>query len=106
MREQKFNVLEKECSLNTLSVKSVEQPLCVAVDGKEIISSSPVICIYIKVDTYMYGPSSKVNATVPGTLHWLIVTPYGTLPSRGRPPVGGPVGPGGEGPPVQLPYAD
>ena len=54
----------------------------------------------------MYGPSSKVNATVPGTLHWLIVTPYGTLPSRGRPPVGGPVGPGGEGPPVQLPYAD
>jgi len=37
---RKFNVLEKECSLNTLSIKDVEQPLRVSVG---IISSSSVI---------------------------------------------------------------
>lgn len=33
---------------------------------------------------YVHGPSSKVRARVPGTVHEEMIWPYGTEPSCGR----------------------
>lgn len=59
-----------------------------------------------------HGPSSYVRAIVPGTVQEAKLTPYGTFPGFGLPPVGGAggdvdgPGPGGAGvvpPPPHTP---